>query len=96
MDVLVTYDIRTATQEGQLRLARVAHVCQQFGTRVQYSVFECRLSPAAFERMLVTLKREMNLTEDSVIIYRFDGPITDSRMTLGGMRVRDPAEPWII
>jgi len=34
MDVLVTYDIDTHTRDGEARLARVAKVCERYGTRV--------------------------------------------------------------
>ncbi|MHB8245554.1 MAG: CRISPR-associated endonuclease Cas2 [Acidimicrobiales bacterium] len=51
MDVLLTYDIDTTTRAGARRLARVAKVCEGFGVRVQLSVFECRLSPAALVRL---------------------------------------------
>ena len=46
MIVLITYDVNTETPEGRKRLRRVAKVCLNYGTRVQMSVFECRLSPA--------------------------------------------------
>ena len=38
MLTLVAYDITNAK-----RLRRVADVCENFGVRVQYSLFECRL-----------------------------------------------------
>ena len=42
MDVLVTYDIaETDTRKGATRLRRVAQVCEKYGERVQFSVFEC-------------------------------------------------------
>lgn len=55
MYVLVTYDVSTITEGGQRRLRRVAKVCLDFGQRVQYSVFECKVDPA----QLVVLKRRL-------------------------------------
>ncbi len=43
MFVLVSYDI----EEDEVR-KRVASVLEDYGQRVQYSVFECRLSPLLF------------------------------------------------
>ena len=40
MEILVTYDVNTETAEGRRRLRRVAKVCERFGQRVQFSVFE--------------------------------------------------------
>lgn len=96
MDILVTYDIATATAEGQRRLARVAAVCQQFGTRVQYSVFECRLTDAALERLYANLADEIDPTEDSVHIYRFPGQLQTARRDLGVPRPRELGDPWIL
>ena len=45
MLVLVTYDVRTEDKAGQRRLRRVAKLCQSFGQRVQFSVFECVVDP---------------------------------------------------
>ena len=56
MDVLVTYDINTTTREGEVRLARVAQVCERYGVRVQYSVFECRLSEASLLKLHIELE----------------------------------------
>lgn len=95
MDVLVTYDVSTLTREGERRLTRIAAVCERYGVRVQYSVFECRLSPVAFEEFAGELMDQMKTTEDSINIYRFDRLIADSRTCLG----RQPGQlgqPWII
>ena len=40
LDILVTYDVNTLSEDGQARLRRVATVCKNFGQRVQFSVFE--------------------------------------------------------
>ena len=55
MDLLVTYDISTLTRAGERRLARVAAVCERYGRRVQYSVFECRVNDLGYVRLLAEL-----------------------------------------
>ena len=46
MLMLVTYDVATADAAGRRRLRRGARLCQDFGQRVQYSVFECEVDAA--------------------------------------------------
>jgi CRISPR-associated protein Cas2 len=46
MMVLVSYDVSTESQRGKRRLRRVARACQDWGQRVQFSVFECEVDPA--------------------------------------------------
>ena len=43
MDILVTYDIADTEGVGASRLKCIAQVCEKYGQRVQFSVFECRL-----------------------------------------------------
>lgn len=96
MDVLVTYDIETTNPVGVRRLARVAAVCLQYGVRVQKSVFECRLTPARYERMLQALRDTIDPKADSVHVYRHEGNLKASRVSLGLPVWRDPDSPWIV
>ena len=41
MLVLVSYDVAMNDERGPKRLRHVAKTCQNYGQRVQYSVFEC-------------------------------------------------------
>lgn len=95
MDVLVTYDIRTGTPEGVRRLALVAAICERNGRRVQYSVFECRLSATTLERLLVELDDVLG-PDDIVDVYRFPGHLRDARTRLGPPSPRQLGEPWIV
>ena len=45
MLVLVSYDVETVSPGGARRLRRIARACQDYGQRVQFSVFECELAP---------------------------------------------------
>jgi CRISPR-associated protein Cas2 len=46
MLVLVTYDVSLTQPTGAGRLRRVAKACQDYGQRVQFSVFEIEVDPA--------------------------------------------------
>jgi CRISPR-associated protein Cas2 len=96
VDVLVTYDIATLDQAGERRLARVAAVCERFGVRVQYSVFECRLNAASLQAMIGELLDTMHDAEDSIHIYRFDRPIPEVRSSLGRNRRSSVGQTWIV
>jgi CRISPR-associated protein Cas2 len=96
MDVIVTYDVDTTTSAGERRLSRVAKVCEGYGVRVQYSVFECRVSQTALAQMIAALADEIEPRQDSVNVYRFAGDLAASRLSLGRRPPRDPGRPWII
>lgn len=96
MDVLVTYDISTETPEGQRRLAKVAALCESYGVRMQYSVFECRLSDTTLQRLCLELAEIIDPAVDSVNLYRFPGTLAEARTTLGRRKAADLGRPWLL
>ena len=46
MMVLVAYDVNVKSKDGEKRLRHVAKTCENFGQRVQNSLFECLVEPA--------------------------------------------------
>ncbi|QUL56064.1 CRISPR-associated endonuclease Cas2 [Paenibacillus tritici] len=70
MLVLITYDVSTTSNAGQSRLRRVAKVCQNYGQRVQNSVFECIVDAAQYTELKLKLKDIINLKEDSLRFYQ--------------------------
>ncbi len=69
MLVLVSYDVATTDPGGPRRLHRVAKTCQNYGQRVQYSVFECIVDPAQWAMLRQKLMDEINPKEDSLRFY---------------------------
>lgn len=69
MLVLVTYDVRTSSAGGAGRLRRVAKACQDFGQRVQYSVFEIDSDPAQWTALKARLERLIDKDQDSLRYY---------------------------
>ena len=69
MLVLVSYDVATTTPAGQRRLRRVAKTCQDYGQRVQYSVFECIVDPAQWTKLKERLISEIDKEKDSLRFY---------------------------
>ena len=74
MELLVAYDVATDTKEGRRRLRRVANVCVAHGQRVQKSVFECVLTETQVERFTYKLLKEIDMSQDSLRIYRLREP----------------------
>ena len=74
MDVLIAYDVATETKEGQHRLRRVAQVCQDFGQRVQRSVFECSVNEMQWVLLRQRLLACINPQEDNLRLYRLVEP----------------------
>lgn len=95
MLVLITYDVTTETLNGQRRLRRVAKVCQNYGQRVQKSVFECLVDPAQWALLRGKLLKEINEDEDSLRFY-FLGKNWKPRVEHVGAGVTyDPEGPLI-
>ena len=69
MFVLISYDVATDDAGGQRRLRRVARACQDYGQRVQYSVFECIVDPAQWTKLKERLVSEINHERDSLRFY---------------------------
>ena len=69
MMVLITYDVNTETPAGRKRLRKVAKQCQNYGQRVQNSVFECILDPARLKQLQHNLEDLIDLEKDSIRYY---------------------------
>ena len=69
MLVLITYDVSTTSPEGRKRLRKVAKTCQNYGQRVQNSVFECIVDSAQFVKLKIELIKLIDVEEDSLRFY---------------------------
>ena len=96
MDVLVTYDIADTQGEGASRLRGIAQICEKYGERVQFSVFECRLSAERLARLIAELGLVIDRKLDSVNVYRLSGAVADSTIRLGHGPGRELGRPWIL
>ena len=96
MDVLVTYDVADTDTSGAPRLRRIADLCERYGRRVQYSVFECRLSKVKLTQFIGELEDIIDHERDSVLVYRFPGGIGASTLRLGRNQEHALGKPWIV
>ena len=83
MMVLITYDVETTTPAGARRLRRVSKECQNYGQRVQNSVFECVLTEAQFVVLKNRLSGIIDSEKDSVRYY-FMGNNWNNRIEMVG------------
>ncbi|MCL2140246.1 MAG: CRISPR-associated endonuclease Cas2 [Dehalococcoidia bacterium] len=70
MFVLITYDVNTETTNGRKRLRQVAKACQDYGQRVQNSVFECEVDAGLFLKVKERLIRLIDVEQDSLRFYK--------------------------
>ena len=96
MLVLVTYDVSTKKAAGRQRLRRVAKVCEDFGQRVQNSVFECLVDQEQWVWLRNRLLEEFKKEEDSLRFY-FLGKNWRHRLEHHGVKASyDPEGPLIL
>lgn len=96
MMILVTYDVATADLGGQARLRRVAKICQNYGQRVQDSVFECLVEPAQYVRLKSELSRVMDEEQDSLRFYQLGANWQRRVEHLGAKHSYDPQGPMMV
>ncbi|MBO0992574.1 CRISPR-associated endonuclease Cas2 [Bacillus sp. SD088] len=70
MLVLITYDVSTTSGEGRKRLRKVSKICQNYGQRVQNSVFECVVDATQYTTLKFELVNIIDENQDSLRFYR--------------------------
>ena len=88
---LVAYDI-----SDPRRLARVASLCEDYGVRVQYSLFECHLEPRQMDYFWDKLCGEIDETEDRVMAYPMDSRCARETRTAGTMVCPDKVVCYLV
>jgi CRISPR-associated protein Cas2 len=96
MYVLITYDVETATPEGRKRLRHVAKLCEDWGQRVQNSVFECKLDPAQLTSLRARLVDIINEERDSLRFYNLGNNWQRRVEHFGAKPSIDPDAPLIL
>jgi len=94
--ILVTYDVSTVEKAGQRRLRRVARACEDYGVRVQKSVFECQVGQKEWASLRDRLLREIKASEDSLRFYFLDEKAVQRTEHHGVDRPVDLTEPLIL
>ena len=87
----ISYDIR-----DDRRRLKVAKILEDFGDRVQLSVFEARLEAGDLERLQRRLAEQVNLEEDSLRFYRLCAACVPRVEVLGQAQVTQEPDFIII
>lgn len=96
MLILITYDVNTETPEGRRRLRQVAKQCQNFGQRVQNSVFECLLDAAQSRSLQYDLLKLIDKNKDSLRFYNLGNNYASRIEEFGCKKSYDPQKPLIL
>ncbi|HEY1685427.1 MAG TPA: CRISPR-associated endonuclease Cas2 [Tepidisphaeraceae bacterium] len=96
MLVLITYDMTTIDKAGRRRLRRVARCCQDYGQRVQFSVFECTVGDKEWVVLKDRLLKEIDPKQDSLRFYFLDKTAVERLEHHGVKEPRDLSEPLVI
>ena len=96
MMILVTYDVSTVQRAGQRRLRRVAQACEDYGVRVQKSVFECQVGQTEWVSLRDRLLREIKADEDSLRFYFLDENAVQRIEHHGADKPLDLSEPLVL
>ncbi len=89
MMVLVCYDVNTENHEGRKRLRHIARHCENWGQRVQFSIFECLVDPAQWSALRAKLLNEMDQELDSLRFYFLGANWKNRTEHIGAKRVVD-------
>ena len=96
MLVLVSYDVSTTDPKGPYRLHRVAKACQDYGQRVQYSVFECIVDPAQWAVLKQRLIDEIDEQLDSLRFYYLGSNWRRRVEHIGAKKTIDQEGPLVV
>ncbi|MBP0965989.1 MAG: CRISPR-associated endonuclease Cas2 [Oscillospiraceae bacterium] len=70
MMIIVAYDVDFTDPKGAKRLRKVAKLCEQYGVRVQNSVFEIMMDTSQLVCFKARLSEIIDKKSDSVRFYR--------------------------
>jgi CRISPR-associated protein Cas2 len=88
---LVAYDIADPK-----RLHRIATICEDYGLRVQNSLFECWLEDEQFESLWTKLRETMVANVDRIAAYTLDKNGAKKRLVAGDtMKSTRPAYCYV-
>jgi CRISPR-associated protein Cas2 len=96
MLILITYDVSTVAKAGLRRLRRVARACEDYGVRVQKSVFECQVGQTEWVQLRDRLLHEIKEDQDSLRFYFLDETAKQRIEHHGVDKPMDLTEPLIL
>ena len=96
MLLLITYDVNTETAAGRKRLRQVAKACEDYGQRVQNSVFECIVDAGLTLKIKDRLIHIIDKDTDSLRFYMLGNSYKGKVEHIGAKPSFDVTEPLIL
>lgn len=94
--MLVSYDVSTVTAEGRRRLRRIAKECQNWGMRVQNSVFECNVDWAQWTALKAKLEEIFDPKTDSLRYYNLGNSYQEKIVHVGAKPSVNPMQDTLL
>ncbi len=91
MLMLVSYDVKTVNAAGRRRLRRIAKACEDWGVRVQNSVFECTVDWSQWLKLKSDLESICDPELDSLRYYNLGNNYKEKVVHYGAKPAIDPA-----
>ena len=91
MLMLVSYDVNTVNAPGRRRLRRIAKACEDFGIRVQNSVFECYVDWTQWIALKGKLESICDPALDSLRYYNMGNNYEGKVVHYGAKETVDPS-----
>ena len=88
--------MNTTAPQGASRLRRVAKLCEGYGQRVQYSLFEVTCDRTSLARLMISLEEVMEPSLDSIRVYPLDRDGFSRVVRLGVRRELPEEHGWIL
>ncbi len=95
MLVLVTYDVQTSSVSGAKRLRKVAKKCEEYGVRVQNSVFECVVDATQLKKLQLDLEKIIDADCDSLRFYILGNNYTNKVVHIGAKEALNVEGPLV-
>ena len=93
--VVVSYDV-AKDNNGEKRLRKVAKACENYGQRVQYSVFECLVEPQQWVSLKHKLCMVIDKELDSLRFYMLGAKWKKRVEHVGAKKTLDLEGPMIL
>jgi len=91
MFYIISYDI-----PNDKTRQKIAKILLDFGSRVQYSVFEAILTKELLEKLVKRLEKVINVEEDSIRVYRLCAECKKAIKILGCGKVSEDKDVYIL
>jgi CRISPR-associated protein Cas2 len=82
--IVISYDI-----SDHKRRLKIAKTLEDFGRRVQYSVFECRLLPAELNKLIRLVKPLVRAAQDTIRFYFIGAEDVTRIQVIGAVKVTE-------